>query len=134
MRLRRTNVQRRRRGSVEKKAPEALNRLLRVGLRSNFRERRLGSASPHTLRIPNAGVGLQKDFGHILDTVITNKRVIFRGQGAESQNFSPSEVQRYPLFLNTSLNNPVFARAESEQLEAESHIYTKIIENNKKKE
>lgn len=32
-----------------KKAPEALNRLLRVGLRSNFRERRLGSASPHTL-------------------------------------------------------------------------------------
>ena len=49
-------------------------------------ERRLGSASPHTLQIPNAGAGLQKDFRHILDTVITNNRIIFRVQGAELQN------------------------------------------------
>jgi len=49
-------------------------------------ERRLGSASPHPLRIPAAGAGLQKDFRHIPDTVITNNRIIFRGQGAELQN------------------------------------------------
>lgn len=85
MRLHRTNVQWLCRGSVEKKPPRLFIDSSAT-IFSLILERRLGSASPHTLQIPNAGPGLQKDFRHILDTVITNNQIIFCIQKAELQN------------------------------------------------
>lgn len=112
-----------------KKAPEALNRLLRAGLRSNFREEAWKRLSSHP---PNSkcwsSEGFQAYSGYHYHKYPGN---IPHPRGRVAKPITIRSLALFP-FPQYNLNNPIFARAESEQLGVISHIYTKIVENKKR--